>query len=59
MIAEWIGRNPGTDLPTVYLEHNAPRAGVAEPPRPLGMETDVLGGSDLPHKWLPAVLARA
>ena len=52
-------RNPGTDLPTVYLEHNAPRAGVAESLHPFGMETDVLGGSDLPHKRLRAVLARA
>ncbi len=34
LIAEWTGRTPGTDLPTVYLEHNAPRAGVAEPPHP-------------------------
>lgn len=35
LIAEWTGRSPGRDLPTVYVEHNAPRGGVAEPPHPV------------------------
>ncbi|HEX8005551.1 MAG TPA: glycosyltransferase [Trebonia sp.] len=34
LISEWTGRRPGAGLPAVYLEHNAPRAGVAEPPHP-------------------------
>ena len=34
LIAEWTGRRPGRDLPTVYVEHNAPAAGVAETPHP-------------------------
>jgi glycosyltransferase involved in cell wall biosynthesis len=34
LISEWTGRRPGTGLPAVYLEHNAPRAGAAEPPHP-------------------------
>lgn len=34
LIASWTGRVPGADLPTVYLEHNAPPAGLAEPPHP-------------------------
>jgi glycosyltransferase involved in cell wall biosynthesis len=34
LIAEWTGRRPGAGLPTVYVEHNVPRAGVAEPPHP-------------------------
>jgi hypothetical protein len=34
LIDRWTGRAPGTELPTVYLEHNAPPAGVAEPPHP-------------------------
>jgi glycosyltransferase involved in cell wall biosynthesis len=28
LIAEWTGRQPGRDLPTVYLEHNTPRGDV-------------------------------
>jgi glycosyltransferase involved in cell wall biosynthesis len=34
LISEWTGRRPGADLPAVYLEHNAPRAGAAQPPHP-------------------------
>jgi glycosyltransferase involved in cell wall biosynthesis len=34
LITLWTGRRPGLDLPTVYVEHNAPRAGVAQPPHP-------------------------
>ena len=34
LIAMWTGRAPGATLPTVYLEHNAPPAGIAEPPHP-------------------------
>ena len=62
MIAEWTGQNPGTDLPTAYLgDGDGPLAFFRSrfPVGLFGMETDVLGGSDLPHKWLLAVLARA
>lgn len=34
LITLWTGRRPGIDLPTVYVEHNAPPAGVAQPPHP-------------------------
>lgn len=34
LIAAWTGRVPGTELPVVYLEHNAPPSGLAEPPHP-------------------------
>ena len=34
LIAEWTGRRPGRDLPVVYVEHNTPPAGLAEPPHP-------------------------
>jgi glycosyltransferase involved in cell wall biosynthesis len=29
LIARWTGRQPGPDLPVVYLEHNAPQGAVA------------------------------
>lgn len=34
LIEEWTGRRPGAGLPTVYVEHNTPPAGLAEPPHP-------------------------
>jgi glycosyltransferase involved in cell wall biosynthesis len=34
LIEQWTGRRPGRDLPTVYVEHNTPPAGLAEPPHP-------------------------
>jgi hypothetical protein len=34
LAAEWAARRPGADLPAVYLEHNVPRAGVAQPRHP-------------------------
>lgn len=34
LIAMWTGRAPGAGLPAVYLEHNTPPAGIAEPPHP-------------------------
>ncbi len=34
LIERWTGRRPGTGLSTVYLEHNTPRGGLAEPPHP-------------------------
>jgi glycosyltransferase involved in cell wall biosynthesis len=34
LIDRWTGRVPGAELPTVYLEHRAPPAGIAEPPHP-------------------------
>jgi hypothetical protein len=34
LIERWTGRRPGRDLPTVYVEHNTPPAGLAEPPHP-------------------------
>lgn len=34
LIEEWTGRRPGSDLPTVYVEHNTPPGGLAEPPHP-------------------------
>ncbi|MBO0822002.1 MAG: glycosyltransferase [Nocardiopsaceae bacterium] len=34
LIDRWTGRAPGAELPTVYVEHNTPPAGIAEPPHP-------------------------
>ena len=31
----WTGRRPGVDLPAVYVEHDAPRAGAADSRHPL------------------------
>lgn len=31
----WLGRRPGIDLPTVYVEHNAPQGRIAEMRHPL------------------------
>lgn len=27
---EWLGRRPGADVPTIYLEHNAPEGSIGE-----------------------------
>jgi glycosyltransferase involved in cell wall biosynthesis len=32
---EWLGRRPGADVPTVYLEHNAPQGRIGEMRHPL------------------------
>lgn len=37
----WTGREPGRDLPAVYLEHNAPRGDVPSTRHPLADGTDV------------------
>ncbi|WP_280402756.1 glycosyltransferase [Nocardia carnea] len=37
----WLGRRPGTDIPAVYVEHNAPREGAATSRHPLAERTDI------------------
>lgn len=38
----WLGRAPGTDLPAVYVEHNAPRAHAALTRHALADRSDIL-----------------
>jgi len=35
LVREWLGREPGQDLPAVFLEHNAPDGGVPNTQHPL------------------------
>jgi hypothetical protein len=37
----WLGRRPGKDLPTVYVEHNAPQGRIAEMRHPAADRDDV------------------
>jgi len=38
---EWLGRRPGIDLPTVYLEHNAPQGRIDEMRHPAADRSDL------------------
>ncbi|WP_432533214.1 glycosyltransferase [Kineococcus arenarius] len=35
LVERWTGRRPGRDVPAVYVEHDAPRAGAADSRHPL------------------------
>jgi len=39
---EWLGRRPGLDMPTVYLEHNVPQGRIEEMRHPVADRSDVL-----------------
>jgi hypothetical protein len=39
--AAWLGREPGRDLPAVYVEHNTPRGDVPDTVHPLADRSDV------------------
>ncbi len=39
--AEWTGRRPGVDVPTVYLEHNAPQGRIADMRHPAADRDDL------------------
>jgi hypothetical protein len=39
---EWLGRRPGRDLPTVYLEHNSPQGRIADMRHPAADRDDLL-----------------
>jgi hypothetical protein len=41
LVREWLGREPGRDLPAVFLEHNAPDGAVPETRHPLADRSDV------------------
>lgn len=41
LATSWSGRRPGTDLPAVYLEHNAPQAAIAGMRHPMADRADV------------------
>ncbi|MCU4183093.1 glycosyltransferase [Acidiferrimicrobium sp. IK] len=41
LVADWLGRTPGRDLPAVYLEHNAPDGPVADMRHPLADRSDI------------------
>ena len=34
LVADWLGRRPGRDVPAVYLEHNAPQGRIADMAHP-------------------------
>jgi hypothetical protein len=41
LVREWLGREPGRDLPAVFLEHNAPDGAVPNTPHPLADRDDI------------------
>jgi glycosyltransferase involved in cell wall biosynthesis len=41
LVHEWTGRRPGTDVPAVYVEHNAPPGHAAATVHPLAGRDDV------------------
>jgi glycosyltransferase involved in cell wall biosynthesis len=41
LVREWLGREPGRDLPAVFLEHNAPDGAVPNTRHPLADQRDV------------------
>jgi hypothetical protein len=41
LMTRWLRKRPGVDLPTVYVEHNAPRPSPAESRHPVGDRDDI------------------
>jgi len=41
LVREWLGREPGADLPAVFLEHNAPDGGVPNTRHPLADQAEI------------------
>jgi hypothetical protein len=41
LVREWLGREPGTDLPAVFLEHNAPDGDVPDTRHPLADQAEI------------------
>jgi glycosyltransferase involved in cell wall biosynthesis len=41
LVGEWLGREPGRDLPAVFLEHNAPDGAVPDTRHPLADRDDI------------------
>lgn len=41
LVTELLGRRPGADLPTVYVEHNAPRPHAVDSRHPVGVRGDI------------------
>jgi hypothetical protein len=41
LVETWLGRKPGRDVPTIYLEHNAPQGRIAELRHPAADRDDL------------------
>jgi hypothetical protein len=41
LVRQWLGREPGRDLPAVFLEHNAPDGAVPDTRHPLADRDDI------------------
>jgi Glycosyl transferases group 1 len=41
LVREWLGREPGRDLPAVFLEHNAPHGAVPNTRHPLADQAEI------------------
>jgi Glycosyl transferases group 1 len=41
LVAEWLGRTPGRDVPAVYVEHNTPRGDVPNTAHPMADRQDI------------------
>jgi glycosyltransferase involved in cell wall biosynthesis len=41
LVRDWLGREPGVDLPAVYLEHNAPQGAINDMRHPMAASCNV------------------
>ena len=41
LVRQWTGRRPGSDIPTVYVEHNTPKGGVPDTRHPMADREDL------------------
>jgi hypothetical protein len=41
LVRQWLRREPGVDIPAVYVEHNAPRPSAADSVHPIASRTDI------------------
>jgi Glycosyl transferases group 1 len=41
LVRQWLRREPGVDIPAVYVEHNAPRPSGVDSVHPLASRTDI------------------
>ena len=41
LVRQWLRREPGVDIPAVYVEHNAPRPSAADSVHPIASRSDI------------------
>lgn len=41
LVERWLGRQPGSDLPAMYVEHNTPKGGIPDTAHPVAGRDDI------------------